>query len=120
MSGSAKTHKFDNHEDITVENLKLRPIMDQSGTMVYTTSQIIAEYLNPLNDSKYIIKDSLTFPSILEENPIKEDEEDVSYDVESLFTNVPIDETIEYILEEIYTHNKFKPLCSQLIMKRLL
>ena len=57
MYGSAKTHKFDNYEDITVENLKLRPIVNQSGTMVYTASQVIAEYLKPLNDSKYIIKD---------------------------------------------------------------
>ena len=52
MYGSAKTHKFQSYEDITVENLKLRPIMDQSRTMVYTTAQLIAEYLGPLNDSK--------------------------------------------------------------------
>ena len=120
MYGSAKTHKFDNYEDITVENLKLRPIMDQSGTMVYTASQILAEYLGPLNDSKYIIKDTLKFPSILEENRLEQDEEDISYDVESLFTNVPIDETIEYILDEIYVRKKLKPICSRLIMKRLL
>ena len=118
MYGSAKTHKFENIEDIT--NLKLRPIMDQSGTMVYKTSQIIAEYLSPLNDSKYIIKDTLKFPSILAENPLKEDEEDISYDVESLFTNVPVDDTIAYILDEIYVKKKIKPLCSKLIMKRLL
>ena len=68
----------------------------------------------------YIIKDPLEFPSILEENPLKEDEEDISYDVESLFTNVPIDETIEHILDEIYTRKRLKPLCSRLIMKRLL
>ena len=38
--------------------------------------------------------------------PISEDEEDVSYDVESLFTNVPIKETIDFICEEImYTRN---------------
>ena len=108
------------HFHITVENLKLRPIMDQSGTMVYTASQVIAEYLKPLNDSKYIIKDPLEFPSILEENSLKEDKEDISYDVESLFTNVPIDETIEHILDEIYTRKRLKPLCSRLIMKRLL
>ena len=120
MYGSAKTHKFENYEDITVENLKLRPIMDQSGTMVYSASQILADYLNPLNDSKYIIKDTLKFPSILEENKLKEDEEDISYDVESLFTNVPIDETIEFILDEIYVNKKLKPICSRLIMKRLL
>ena len=121
MYGTAKTHKFDSYDQITVENLKLRPIMDQSGTMMYTAAQIIADYIKPLNDSKYIIKDTLTFPSILSENEIQEDEEDISYDVESLFTNVPIEETIEHILDEIYINKKLKPLCkSRLIMKRLL
>ena len=42
LYGTAKTHKFDNYNNITSENIKLRPIMDQSGTMVYNTSQVIA------------------------------------------------------------------------------
>ena len=29
---TAKTHKFENYNDITVETLKLRPIIDQTGT----------------------------------------------------------------------------------------
>ena len=121
MYGSAKTHKFESYDQITVENLKLRPIMDQSGTMVYTAAQIIADYIRPLNDSKYIIKDTLTFPNILAEMQLQEDEEDISYDVESLFTNVPVEETIEYILDEIFVHKRLKPLCkSRLIMKRFL
>ena len=89
--------------------------------MVYTASQIIADYISPLNNSKYIIKDTTTFPNILAENPIKEDEEDISYDVVSLFTNVPVEETIEYILDEIYAKKSLKPICpSRLIMKRFL
>ena len=46
------------------------------------------------------------------------DEEYVPYDIESLFTNVPITETIEDILNEIYVHNKLNKLCSLLIFKR--
>ena len=44
----------------------------------------------------------------------------MSCDIESLFANVPITETIEYILDEIYVHNKLPKLCSRLIFKRLL
>ena len=44
----------------------------------------------------------------------------MSYDVEFLFTNVPVRETIDYILAEIYDHHKFKPMCSKLIFKRLI
>ena len=94
--------------------------MDQCGTMVYSTSQVIAEYLSPLDDSKYVIKDTLTFPRILTETKLKENEEDISYDVTSLFTNVPIDDTIDYILREIYDKGRLKQICSKLIMKRLL
>ena len=51
--------------------------------------------------------------------PLPQDEY-VSYDVESLFTNVPLQETINYIIDEIYVNKKLKPLCSKLIFKRLL
>ena len=88
--------------------------MDQYGTMVYTATQVIAQYICPVNDSKYIIKDTLKFPSISAENPLKPDEEDVSYDVASLFTNMPVEEAIEYILDEIYVKKKLKLLCNPL------
>ena len=51
--------------------------------------------------------------------PLPDDEEDVSYDVESLFTNIPIKDTIEYITEQIHAHKKLKLICSKLIFKRL-
>ena len=48
------------------------------------------------------------------------DEEYVSYDVESLFTNIPVDETISYIINEIYQKNKLPQIYSKIIFKRLL
>ena len=44
----------------------------------------------------------------------------MSYDVESLFTNVPVHEIIDYILQEIYVEEKLPVICSKLIMKCLL
>ena len=52
--------------------------------------------------------------------PLKHNEEYVSYDVEPLFTNVPIYYIINNILEEIYIHNKLPHKCNKLIFKRLL
>ena len=43
--------------------------------------------------------------------PLQDDEKDVSYDVESLFTNIPIEETINYITEQIYVHKKLMQIC---------
>ena len=54
-----------------------------------------------------------------EQTPVSLDEEYVN-DVESLFTNIPVDETISYIINEIYQKNKLPQICSQIIFKRLL
>ena len=76
MHKFAKTHKFDNINDVNLDQLKFRPIMDQTGT----------------------IKDTLQFPQLLKDlPPLKDDEEYVSYDVESLSRNIPLKETIDYI-----------------------
>ena len=52
--------------------------------------------------------------------PLQEDEEDVSYDIESLFRNIPINNTIDYILDQIYVQHKLKAKCSKLTFKCLL
>ena len=121
LYGTAKTHKFNSTEDVTKSGLKFRPIIDQTGTYTYKTAQIIGEYLKPLSKNEYTIKDTQQFPDMIKQlPPLSQDEEYVSYDVESLFTNVPLHETIDYIIEEIYINKKLKPLCNKLIFKRLL
>ena len=97
---TAKTHKFDNFKDINIENLKLRLIIDQTGTATYNASKVVANYLRPLTNNKFVIKDCLLFPDILKSTVLEIDEEIVSYDVESLFTNILIKETIDYICEQ--------------------
>ena len=51
--------------------------------------------------------------------PLKDDEEYVFYDVESLFTNVPLKETIDYMLEQIYLHNQLPIICGKLFFPKL-
>ena len=50
---------------------------------------------------------------------LQDDEAHVSYDVDSLFTNIPIEETINYITEQIHLHKNLAPICSKLISRRL-
>ena len=50
--------------------------------------------------------------------PLQNDEEDVSYDIESLYINIPIE--ANYIIEQIYVHKKLEAICLKLIFKRLL
>ena len=58
--------------------------------------------------------------SLKQQDSLLSDEECLSYDTESLFTNVPVHETIDYILQEVYVKEKLSKICSKLIMKRLL
>ena len=55
-----------------------------------------------------------------DQEPLNPNEEYISYDVESLFTNIPVDETINYIINEIYQKKKSPQICSKTIFKRLL
>ena len=58
--------------------------------------------------------------SLKQQDPLLLDEKYVSYDVETLFTDVPVHETIDYILQEIYVKEKLPKKYSKLIKKRLL
>ena len=122
LYGLAKTHKFENINNINPELLKFRPIIAQIGTCTYKAAQVVAKYLQPLiSENPYIITNTQHFPDMTKQQPpLKGNEEYVSYDVESLFTNVPVRETIEYIIDQIYNKEKLKTIATKLIFRRLL
>ena len=58
------------------------------------------EYLEPLCSGNNYIKNMQEFPMSSEQhNPLLHNEEYVSCDVQSLSTKVPVNETINYILQ---------------------
>ena len=52
LYGTTKTHKFESPDTISVEELKFRPIIAQTGTYTYNAAQVIAESLKPLCDER--------------------------------------------------------------------
>ena len=81
----------------------------------------MSDYLQPLAHNDYVIKDTLTFVEIIKNDVLDPDEEYVSYDVESLFTSMPVKETIDYIMTQIYDNKVIEPMCkSILVFRRLL
>ena len=89
--GTVKTHKPDN---------PLRPIISQVCTSTYRLAKRLNDLLKPYLPSKYSINSSDEFLDLLR---IKKPQGEVaSIDVESLFTNVPVDATIQIILDEVY------------------
>ena len=118
---TAKTHKFSSVDSVNINDLKFRPITDQTDTMTYNAAKVISDYLKPLCKNKYTINDTLYFADMIKRlPPLPDDEEYDSYDVVSLFTNIPLDETIDYIIKSIYTHKKLPQICSKLVFRRLL
>ena len=117
LSASAKTHKFENLSDMNVSNLKLPPIINQTRIGYYKTGKGVSQYLKPLTKNEIDYNNVQGFSSRLSNVPISEDEEDVSYDVEALFTNVFIEETIDFICKEIYVHEKLETIYKEAIFK---
>ena len=117
---TAKTHKFDSASYITLDKLKLRPIIEQTRTYIFNASKVVAKYLRPLSKNKYSIDDTLTFPDLLKNAEESDNYEDVSYDIKNLFTSIPVKETIDYIIQKIYVRKEIKPFCKKSIFIKLL
>ena len=62
---TAKTGKFESISDITLEKLKLRPIIDQTDTDIYKASKVVAKHLGLLAKNDYTIRDTLSFQDYL-------------------------------------------------------
>ena len=77
----------------------MRPILSAVGTYNYKLAQWLDMTLKPLSVNKTTISDPFKFAEKIRQTGIKDDEILVSYDVTSLFTNVPVDETIQLLAD---------------------
>ena len=73
-----------------------------------------------MTKNEFVINNTQDFLAMLNNVPFSEDEQDVSYDVESLFTNISFKDTVDFLWEEIYVQKKLEPVWSQSIFKKLL
>ena len=65
LYATAKTQKCNNLDEVTVESLKFRPIVDQTGTATYDAAKVIGEYLKPLALNEYKINGCLKFADMI-------------------------------------------------------
>lgn len=96
LYGLPKTHK---------QNYPLRPVMSAIKTVGYGLGKVLTFRLSHLRQSPYVLKDSVDFLKKIKKST-NADMTMVSFDVVSLFTNVPLTFTIKYILDQMY------PVCS--------
>ena len=97
--GTPKMHKFSSSDSFP----KLRPIVSSIGTFNYNLARFLCDLLSPLVPNDYSCKD-IFFVSQMK-NPNLSKKFLVSYNVTSLFTNIPLQETIDIAINVIFNHN---------------
>ena len=97
--GLPKIHKLTSGS----KNPPLRPIVSSLGTYNYNLAKYLNEMLTPLVPTRHSITDSFTFVEEVRNADIV-GKFMVSFDVESLFTNIPLKETIDLAVDAIITN----------------
>lgn len=91
--GSPKNHK---------QGVPLRPIISTKGTFNYALAKFLVPLLKPLTTNQYTIKDSLSFASEVADFSTSGPFYMASFDVENLYTNIPVPETITITINELF------------------
>ena len=102
---------------------KFRPIVDTTGIPHYSAGKFVTNLLDPLSINKFTLKDSLDAVNKIKSiSPHLFDDgyNYVYFDVESLFTNVPIKRAIDIILKRIYIDKVTSTNLKKRSMKKLL
>ena len=104
LYGLPKVHK-------NASDPPLRPIVSMSGTVTHSIASYINDLIRPYINSKYIIRSSDEFLAAFKDVKLSGNNVLCSLDVESLFTNVPVNETIDIIINHVYNHATIPPPC---------
>ena len=88
------------HKDNVDESPPFRPILSAINTPTYHLAKFLIPYLEPITTNEFVVKDSFSFA----ENIRKLDKNAymTSFDINSLFTNIPLNETIDICIKLLY------------------
>ena len=100
-----------------------RPIVDTIGTVYSKMGKYLCELLFPLSTNEFSVKDSFEMAEKIKSIPrslLDDGYVFVSFDVVSLFTNVPLIETVGVILNRVYNQNLISTSLKRRTLKKLL
>ena len=104
LYGLPKIHKLNN---------PIRPILSTIGTFNYHLAKFFVPIIEPLTINKFTLKNSYDFVKEIK-NIDMSNKVMASFDIQSLFTNVPLNETIEIITTGLFKdHPKYMDLTSK-------
>ena len=99
MYGLPKIHK---------ETTPLRPILAAYNTPTYPLAKFLIPILQPLTVNDYTLQNSYDFYNKISTFTFNGPMFMSSFDITSLFTNIPLDETINLICQNLFsTHDRF-------------
>ena len=86
-----------------------RPIVSSIGAYNYKLAKYLGSLLNPHISDKYTTQDSFSFVQEIQ-NIDTRNKYLISFDVQNLFTNIPLNETINIAINTIFKHNPNFPI----------
>ena len=114
MYGLPKTHKV---------GIPVRPILSMINSAQHNLSHYLTTVLEPVLEifATNNIKDSFTFAQEVKKFAINSDRSFLcSFDICSLFTNVPLTETIQICSDTLYTNDSIRPPFPKEVFKELM
>ena len=85
----------------------MRPTLSAMHTYNYALAKWLDDKLKPLPYNQYTVTDTFQFVNEIQGIEIHHGEILVSYDVTSLFTNVPLEETIQILADKAFSDDWF-------------
>ena len=106
------------HKAVTEGIPPFRPILSAINTPSYRLATFFVPLLSEFTKNEFVIKDSFSFSTdVRNQNP---DLFMTSFDIDSLFTNLPLDETIDICITKVFKRkHKFKGM-TKIEFKKLL
>ena len=96
LYGLPKVHK---------DNCPARPILSAIGTYNYKIAKFCVPILQPYTVNEYTVKDTFSFVSEITSFRKEVNLVMASFDVSSLFTNIPLEESIDLCIELLFSDN---------------
>ena len=118
--GTAKMHKVKPEEQDKIGKLPLRPIISNIGTATHKTAQYLCNLLTPLSKSDFTVLNTKDFVDNIKNTKAPVGYVAISFDVVSLFTNVPLRDTIDIILKKVYDEQLIKTKITRKNLEKLL
>ena len=112
LYGLPKVHK---------DNCPMRPIISAVNSFNHNMAKFLVQCLSPLSVNEFTVRNTFSFLDDLRSFRLDEDMYMCSFDVVSLFTNVPLDETIRICTEAMSDSSRtFNHRIDKVLLKDLL